>query len=237
MPDLSEDEFWLIEVYFKEYGFKSAHYINDIDVKMMRLSCYDAEERVRSLIKKNVLSLSPDGRQVKFTDYGLELYESMVHAQQDWAKQPIIRVSNLNHDQIIIRAGETFKADRVLREIFAVANKELNIVDPYIGSKIFDLIEDAETRAYVYILTSDKISKTTIETYKAYKQQYSYIDMKIIHGDIHDRFIIWDRSRGFHIGHSLKDLGTKDVQLNLLKHPDVQLKLFEKRWAEGQELV
>ncbi len=53
---------------------------------------------------------------------------------------------------------------------------------------------------------------------------------------IHDRFVLWDKSNCFHIGHSIKDLGTKDTQLNRITNPAVQLKLFEGRWAESSPI-
>lgn len=49
----------------------------------------------------------------------------------------------------------------------------------------------------------------------------------------YDRFVLWYDSKGFHIGHSLKNLGEKDTQLNLTKIPKKQMLLFEGRWAEA----
>ena len=38
-----------------------------------------------------------------------------------------------------------------------------------------------------------------------------------------------------HIGHSLKDLGTKDTQINLVADAAPQFRLFEERWARGRD--
>ena len=237
MNILTHDEFWLINVYFGSHGFGHAHDLFDINVYMMRLACHNAETLVFSLIKKNILNLSPNGRQVKFTDYGLEVYRAMKHAQADWEKKPIIRVTNLEHDEILIRAGEAFRADRIVRELFSSASHELCIIDPYVGSQLFDLLQDSGNTAKVRIITSSKVSVTTKTSYLAYHRQEPKVEMRILTGDIHDRFVMWDGAKGFHIGHSIKDLGTKDTQLNLIKDPQKQLELFESRWDQATSIT
>jgi hypothetical protein len=59
--------------------------------------------------------------------------------------------------------------------------------------------------------------------------------MRVLGTDrIHDRFILWDGAHGVHLGHSIKDLGTKDTQVNVLAAPLEQYKLFEERWTEAK---
>ena len=50
----------------------------------------------------------------------------------------------------------------------------------------------------------------------------------------HDRFILLDNSSGYHIGHSIKNLGEKDAQINLIKNPIEQISLLEERWLEAE---
>ena len=110
----------------------------------------------------------------------MELFKSTVKEQKEWDRQPLIKVSHIQHDQILIRSGEKFKANRIIREIFAQAKKELSILDAYFGSKLFELIEDSNVEARVRIVTSDKITKATISTYKDYKTQYPSAEMRVI---------------------------------------------------------
>lgn len=237
MAELTKDEFWLISVYFEGRGFNQDHYIHDIEFEMMRLSFSETTQTIKSLVQKKVLSLSPDKYKVKFTDYGVELYQSMARSQKDWESQGVIKVSNLDRDQIIIRSGETFKANRVLREIISQVRKELCIIDPYMGPMLFDLIEDAGARIVVKIITSDRARKDTFSAYSAFKNQYPQVEMRILdHEKMHDRYILWDRAHGLHLGHSIKDLGKKDTQLNLLKDPSNQWELFEQRWKESRPI-
>jgi hypothetical protein len=239
MAELTEREFWLITVYFKHHrGFHGSHRINDIVMEMLQLSCGDSERIIHALIEKNVLNLSPDKWQVKFTDYGLEMYTAMERAQADWEKQPIIKVSNIDRDQILIRAGETFRANRIVREILQEVRSELCLVDAYLGPEIFDLIEDTNPHLKARLLASDKAPKTLITSYKAFQNQYPTVGLRITdENKIHDRYMLWDGTRALHIGHSLMDLGKKDTQISVVKDPRPQFGLFDERWAKANEVA
>ena len=239
MTALTEREFWLITVYFgHRRGFAGSHRIQDIVFDMGRLHCGDAKQIIDSLVDKKVLSLSPDKQMVKFTDYGIELYSAMDGSQKEWENQPIIRISNIDRDQILIRAGETFRANRVLREILGQIRSELCVIDAYLGPEIFDLIEDVNPKIKTRIITSDRVGKVVLSAYKAFANQYPSTDLRITaENKIHDRYILWDGSHGFHIGHSIKDLGKKDTQLNLLKNVRPQLWATIERGSKVTRMV
>lgn len=239
MAQLTQDEFWMIQVYFEHrFGFTGSHDIFDIDREMMRLHFFEGRQVIMSLIEKNVLSISPDRNKVKFTDYGIELFHSMLRAQEEWHAQPIVRVSDLERDQILVRAGETFKGNRVLRGIFGRANRELCMIDPYVGTPLFDLLESFAPRVSIRIITSERLKPAVIRTYSAFRGQFAQTEMRTLPSTtLHDRFILWDGVMGFHVGHSLKDLGKKDTQLDLLSNPAEQVAFFEERWKDAQEVT
>ncbi|MEW6378885.1 MAG: hypothetical protein AB1611_04685 [bacterium] len=158
----------------------------------------------------------------------------MVNAQKEWESQEIIKVSNLRREQILIRSGETFKANHVLREIISNIHSELCVIDPYMGETFFDIIEGKTGKISIRIITSAKVSKAALISYEAFRNQYPNTEMRRLDSEkLHDRYILWDKAHGFHIGHSIKDLGKKDTQLNLLLNPIEQVNLFEHRWKES----
>lgn len=166
---------------------------------------------------------------MKFTDYGFELYQALDADQKAWAEAPIIEISNVAKDEILIRAGEAFKANRVSREILSQPRSDLYVLDPYVGPSLFDLIEDVNPTIRGRVITSDKGPSTAIATCQAFRQTCPSVEMRIVpHSSVHDRFILWDSAKGFHLGHSLKDLGKKDTQLNLISKPQEQFTLFEQ---------
>jgi hypothetical protein len=238
MSELSVKEFNFIHAYFRNRDHFGSHRISLIRSSIRgTYFSNDVESIIGSLVGKNIFSLSPDGNSIKFTDYGIELWHSMTKDQEEWDKQYFIKVSNIERDQIFIRSGETFKANRIMREIFKTAKKEICILDAYIGSKLFDLLEDSNQKAKTRIVTSDKLTKPDLIVYRDYKKQYPHVEMKIIpYSNIkfHDRFILLDNSSGYHIGHSIKNLGEKDTQVNLIKNPMEQIALFEERWSEAK---
>lgn len=160
-----------------------------------------------------------------------------MNAQKDWESQPIIRITTLDRDEVVIRAGERFRANRLLREIFASAREELSILDPYVGPPLFDLLEEIAQRLQIRIITSEKIKEAAYLSYKAFRSQYPRTELRILTEDkLHDRFILWDGTHGVHLGHSIKDLGEKDTQVTVLKTATEQYSLFEERWAESKAI-
>jgi hypothetical protein len=172
MSELTKDEFWFINVYFGNFGFQGAHRVVDVIRTVQSLGFGSARQVFESLIKKQVLSLSPDGNQVKFTDYGLELHQALDTEQKAWEEAPIIKISNVEKDQILIHAGEAFKANRVLREILSQPRKELCVLDPYVGSGLFDLIEDVNPKIVGRVITSDKVPSSATTAYQAFRGSY-----------------------------------------------------------------
>ena len=234
MGELTTDEYALIKAYFPRHGFNGGHDLSDIRIHLARSQSSVPVDRVlQALIAKRVLDASPDGRSVKFTDYGFELVGAMTNAQDEWDKQKIIRISNLERGQIPIRAGETFKANRVLREIFAQVRDQVAIVDLYVGTMVFDLLEDSGLCGKRCRLLTATVPSAVLHAYRAFRSQYGAATEMAVgkSGELHDRYILWDGAQGFHVGHSLKDLGRKDAQLDLLEAPAQQWALFEERWA------
>ena len=239
MAELTEKELWVIQVYFGSRGF-GRHRILDICRELSRLSFHYSEEIIESLIRKNVLSKSPDGMQVKFTDYGLGLFRATERSQDQWEAEPIAKVSVSNQDEVLIRAGDLYLANHLLREIFAGVRKEVAVIDPYVDAPLFDLLAPlAEKNLGIRIVTSDNIlgasatAKNAMLAYKSFRTSYPTAGMKTHTGVLHDRFIVWDRKVGVHLGHSIKDLGKKDAQVNRIADVAKQLTLFEDRWKHA----
>lgn len=235
MAELTPRETWFIDVCFKRhYGFGGSPDILQIKSFMFKLSCGDADTIVKSLLSKNVLSLSPDGRKVKFTDYGLSLYRSLQLAQDEWEKEPIILAPNLAEEQILVRAGKTFTANRILREIVSQARSQLRIIDPYFGQAILDLIQDMGLSLEIQVILSAARNPSAIAACKAFQTQYRNAKFRTADEEIHDRYVICDDRVAYHLGHSLKNLGTKDTQINKQKDVGQVIRLFEERWAKAK---
>lgn len=131
-----------------------------------------------------------------------------------------------------IQAGDAFAADRLIRDVLRRASRELAIIDAYVGTNLFDYLDDLAAVPGLRILTSDAINAATRTTYAAFRKKHGQVEMRIAApGVLHDRFVLWDKVAGATFGHSLKDLGKKDAQVTWLKDAAEQWRLFETRWA------
>jgi hypothetical protein len=239
MSDLSISEFWFLRIYEKYFGFLRETKITDVEIAMVGLEFYDTKSIMNSLIEKKVLKLSERGQELGITKNGLEVYRAAKNMQEKWECHPISSISYIDSHGLLIRSGENFRANRIIRQIFGKAKREILILDPYVGAKLFDLLEDSNHKAQVKVLTSDRTPKGLISSYLDYKKRYSSVEMKIVqYSDVkfHDRFIFLDGSVGFHSGHSFKDLGDKDSQINLIENPVEHIKIFKDTWDNAEKV-
>jgi hypothetical protein len=183
---------------------------------------------VESALLRNFMSVV-----YKFAEYlSFVIRESTT--THPWEEAGVTRVAKQKEEQTVIPADQHFTGQRLARAIFAEAKKSLDVLDPYLGPEFFDRIDDAAIQVPIRISTSPK-SKNSFSYYKAFKQSYPLTELRVLHEPkLHDRFILVDKTTGYHLGHSVKDLGKKDTQISPIDIVKPQLDLFEKRWAEAE---
>jgi hypothetical protein len=138
--------------------------------------------------------------------------------------------------QVILRAGEPLNANLVLRQIFQSAQSSIDIIDPYLGDRLFTLLSAKQSQVSIRILSAS-VKPVDRQTAADFKKQYGGLELREQNSGIHDRFIIIDRRSAYMIGHSLKDLGSKDTALTEAPDPNSVINLFEDRWNAAQNLV
>ncbi len=131
--------------------------------------------------------------------------------------------------QVILRAGETLNANLVLRRIFQSAQSSIEISDPYLGDRLFALLSAKQPQVSIRILSAS-VTPVDRQTATDFKKQYGGLELREQKSGMHDRFIIIDRSSAYVVGHSLKDLGSKDTALTEAPDPNSVINLFEDRW-------
>ena len=100
---------------------------------------------------------------------------------------------------------QIYDAYSLLIDILNTSNKEIIIIDNYVGKELLDILKDINKNITII---SKNISN---ELENKYLSQYHNIIF--IHNDLfHDRFIIIDKQILYHCGSSFKDLG-KNVLL------------------------
>lgn len=130
----------------------------------------------------------------------------------DILKQKVKNIDSLVvSNQIIIKQGifydgKTYDAYVFVNDLLKSAKKEVVIIDNYIDETVLTLLSKYKNINFTIITKS--ISKQLKLDVDKYNSQYSNLKIKISN-DFHDRFLIVDMSKAYHIGASLKDLGKK----------------------------
>jgi hypothetical protein len=67
-----------------------------------------------------------------------------------------------------------------------------------------------------------------------FNAEYGHLELRLQQAGMHDRFVIIDSLSAYSVGHSLKDLGSKDSVIAEFADPGTLSKLFEDRWAVAE---
>lgn len=103
--------------------------------------------------------------------------------------------------------GQIYDAYTFIADIIKKAEKSIVIIDNYIDETVLTLLTKRKKTVVATIYTK-QISKQLQLDLKKHNEQYPAIDIKILDNS-HDRFLIIDEQKLYHIGASLKDLGKK----------------------------
>jgi hypothetical protein len=103
--------------------------------------------------------------------------------------------------------GSFYDAYTLIQQIFESANNEIIIIDNYLDRTILDrlVVKKPGVNVIIYTSINSKILGTDINTFN---NQYGGLSV-LYTTKAHDRYIIIDQKKLYHIGHSIKDLGKK----------------------------
>ena len=103
--------------------------------------------------------------------------------------------------------GEFYDAYTLIQSLFESANKEIIIIDNYVDRTILDRLVVKKSGVQILIYTSIN-SRLLSRDIDAFNNQYGGLDVRYT-TNVHDRYIIIDQNKLYHLGHSIKDLGKK----------------------------
>jgi hypothetical protein len=136
--------------------------------------------------------------------------------------------------QRLVHSGEFFEANLILRRIFETARTQIDVIDPYVGFRMLVLLSVMRDAVKIRIIHNPVHTKAAdIQALRDFKKQFGSVEVKVLQGDLHDRFIIVDNTTAYTLGHSLKDLGSKDTVITLAPDSLPIIELFKKRWQQA----
>ena len=104
--------------------------------------------------------------------------------------------------------GEFYDAYTLIQAIFESAISEIIIIDNYVDRSILDRLVVKKNNVKTIIYTNINTSRLIGTDINSFNSQYGGLDVKYT-TKVHGRYIIIDRNKLYHLGHSIKDLGKK----------------------------
>jgi hypothetical protein len=103
--------------------------------------------------------------------------------------------------------GEIFDAYIFISNLIRKAEKSIILIDNYIDDSVLTLFSKRKKGVHIQLYTKDIPKQLQLDIVK-FNQQYPTLEAKILKNS-HDRFLIIDETKLYHIGASLKDVGKK----------------------------
>lgn len=108
-------------------------------------------------------------------------------------------------NQKIFFDGQIYDAFSLLTNLIEKANKEIILIDGYGDVKTLNILSKKKDKVKVVIYTSQQTKLSQIDV-NTFNNQYPQLGVKYTNL-FHDRFLILDRNKIYHIGASIKDAG------------------------------
>lgn len=142
----------------------------------------------------------------------------------------------LDHEesqQKIFFDGQIYDAFSLLIDLVGSATKSIVLVDNYVDVGTLNILskKNDDVSVTIYTVKKTRLSDKDVETFN---QQYLKLEVKYT-GVFHDRFLILDDEKAYHIGASLKDAGKKCFAISLLNDSGVIYDILQRLDIESEE--
>lgn len=117
--------------------------------------------------------------------------------------------------QNIFFEGQIYDAFSLLVKLVGSAEKSIILIDNYVDVNTMNILAKKKRNVNVQLYTMQQ-TKLTVADVKTFNRQYPKLEVKYIKS-FHDRFIVLDDIKAYHVGASLKDAGKKCFAINRLE--------------------
>lgn len=155
-------------------------------------------------------------------------------------REEIYHTSFDNPGVIYIEPGKPFTGKHILvKDILSKTKNRIWIFDPYIGPRLLDLLRELDPSIQIRIMTKTVQDKAQFtRSFADFRKEHPDAEVKTASGrDMHDRYILSDSCMWL-VGHSLKDLGSKEsfiVELGEDIRDSMDL-VYDSRWKNCSDL-
>lgn len=143
--------------------------------------------------------------------------------------------------ELLLTQGTEYDSYRAIKQVFQEAKQSITIVDPYLDGTVFTMLATSSSLDLsVKLLTSKVPADFALEGGKFRKQFPQFTIEARKTSNFHDRFIIINDSRCWHIGASIKDAGGKTFMISELEdttNRDALKQAFDASWNLGHAIT
>jgi len=134
--------------------------------------------------------------------------------------------ANVESNQKIFFDGQIYDAFSLLCSIVKESKRELILIDNYVDVETLNILKHKceGVDVIIYTLPNTRLSQGDINKFNS---QYPYLKVKHL-TSFHDRFMIIDGVRTYHIGASLKDAGKKCFGISLLEDGNLTKEIISR---------
>jgi len=131
-----------------------------------------------------------------------------------------------------------------IRKIFHKASRTITIIDPYVGRDLLSLLRGVvdETNITQIRILTHKIPSDFVVELERFNEQHKDVTIytrKSKSKPIHDRFIILDDEKCFHLGASIKDAGKRAFLISEIEYSSILsaiIKSLEDAWSDSEDI-
>ncbi|MCP1110879.1 hypothetical protein M2145_001051 [Lachnospiraceae bacterium PF1-21] len=127
--------------------------------------------------------------------------------------------------------GQIYDAFSLIVSLIQKAKREIMLIDGYVDVGTLNLVSKKKENVSVVIYTQERtrLTESDVENFNA---QYPVLEVKYTKV-FHDRFLIIDREKAYHVGASLKDAGKKCFGINRIQDDEIIKSILQRLESEA----
>ena len=161
-------------------------------------------------------SYSPYDTEQKLQEQANNQLRGMIAAVNSAVQQ--LRWQLPDHNQVFLPAGSIHDAYVEVRKLCSTATLSITIVDSYVDDTLWPLLKNLPATVAIRILTAQMKSDFALEGKKFAAQHGNSVEVRTTKS-YHDRFILLDGTKCWHLGASIKDAGNKAFLVSEILSP------------------
>jgi hypothetical protein len=159
-----------------------------------------------------------DSMEIKMIETNIKLSSTDSRIDQVFA---LMECGEAKFRQGVFFENQIFDAYHVISDLFRTAKKSILIIDNYVDDSVLVHLTEVAKGVKVKILTKSISEKLSLDI-KKFSAQYFPIVAEVF-TLAHDRYIVIDHEKVYHVGASLKDLGKKWFAFSKIEKSDMEV--------------